>query len=58
MRRTTLILTAATCDEQDAWTDETVAFGWLVPTSEDARNVLCHRELFSAGDATVGYVFH
>jgi len=58
-RRETLILTAATCDEQDAWADLTVAFGWLVPTAEIAQNVLCYREI-NAGDAdgTVGYVLH
>jgi hypothetical protein len=54
----TLLHTAATCDEQDAWTDENVAFGWLVPTPEDAQNVRCYRELNASYDATVGYVFH
>lgn len=60
MTRTQLLHNAATCDEQDAWTDETVAYGWLVPTREDGDNVLCFRELTRGGaaDVTVGYVLH
>lgn len=59
MRRDTLILIAATCDEQDAWTDEAVAFGWLTPTPEDTQNVLCYREMNRGTlNSTVGYVLH
>jgi hypothetical protein len=57
--RHNLMLTAACCDEQDAWTDATVAYGWLEPTAEDAQNVACHREM-SVGslDSAAGYVLH
>lgn len=55
--RSSLMHNAATCDEQDEWTDLCVAFGWLVPTDEDINNVLINREMRHM-DATVGYFLH
>ncbi|HEY3692840.1 MAG TPA: hypothetical protein VGL46_21570 [Pseudonocardiaceae bacterium] len=57
--RQSLMVNAAFCDEQDAWTDESFVYGWLEPTAEDAQNVACYREMNagSLGNA-VGYVLH
>lgn len=59
MTRTQFLQNAATCDEQDAWTDAmTYAWAWN-PTQQDTDNVSCYRTLTSFGrDVTVGYVLH
>lgn len=58
--RTQLMLHAATCDEQDAWTDIMVTNWAWNDTAEDAQNVACYRELTDHGrtDVTVGYILH